>query len=381
VNRKGEIWILSFICFVIYAWVATSIGPALPRLSEDFMLSSGTTGLIVGLYSSGGLFAVLGGRVSDKLDKAVVGSLFLVLFSVSSTSVAFSRSSWSLGTSLLLMGVFAGFLEAVLNPVISNLYPAKRGFSTVMFHTAWNIGSAIGPTFASIVIVAFKSWRLAYLLPAILLVLPSSLLGILGKGIIKKMESQPSDVCKKAVARRLPLLVSTITLFYVAAEMGLSNWLASILESMGSGVLEAGLANGLYWGMMGIGRVVWAFFTDRIGYPKTLLVSSSASFLLVSVASLPFPVPVKAVLWALTGFFFAPIFPTTMAWIASLSPASSGFYSGLAFTNGALGAFLATWSAGIVADVFGTGASQLIFSAFTAFMVLDVVITIRIPKS
>lgn len=379
-DRKGKTWVASFLCFVIYAWAATSIGPVLPRLSKDFTLSASTVGFIAGLYSIGGLFAVFGGHVSDKFDRAFVGSLFLVLFSVSSISAAVSIDEWSLGASLLFMGIFAGFLEAVLNPLISNLYPSKRGFSTVLFHTAWNIGSTIGPTFASVAIVAFKSWRLAYLIPAILLFLPSALLIFLGRGVSGKEKSRPPRQRLKVTTNLLPLLVTTIMLFYVAAEIGLSNWLASILESMGSGVFEAGLVNGLYWGMMGVGRVIWAFFADRMGYCKTMLVSSFTSLVLVSSASLPLPVPVKATFWALTGFFYAPIFPTAMAWIAQLSPSSSGFYSGLAFTNGALGAFLATWSAGIVVDVFGVGASQLVFSAFTAFVVLDVVITTRISS-
>lgn len=150
---------------------------------------------------------------------------------------------------------------------------------------------------------------------------------------------------------------------------------------MGSGLLEAGVVNGLYWGIMGAGRVFWAFFTDKLGYSKTLSISSFASLASITMASLPLPLIAKAVFWTLTGFSFAPIFPTVMAWIAFLSPSSSGLYSGLAFANGALGAFLATWSAGIVADMFGVGASQLTFLVFTASMVLDVILTTRVSRT
>lgn len=222
-DAREKLWALSFLCFVIYAWAATSIGPVLTRLSEDYSLSSSVAGFIAGLYSVGGLFAFLGGRFSDRFDKAVVGSLFLILFSASSLSAALSVDAWSFGFSLLLMGIFAGFLEAVLNPMISNLYPARRGFLTMIFHAAWNLGSALGPTFASLAIVAFGSWRLAYLAPALSLAFPSALLAVLGRGVSSEVKGPRGERRTRLISRRLPLMVSTLTLFYVAAEIGLSN--------------------------------------------------------------------------------------------------------------------------------------------------------------
>jgi len=375
-NFRRGLWSISFLCFVIYSWLATSIGPVLPRISEEYLLRPATAGFVAGLYSIGGLLSFAGGYLSDRIKRSLAGSLFLALFSISSILVASSGNEWSFGTSLLLMGIFAGFLEAAVNALISETYTERRGFSMVLFHISWNIGSTI----AAISIALLGGWRLAYLIPALFLLLLSGALNIVGK------KAERGNVVVRDKARRdagigyVPIVVSMIMIFYVAAEMGLSNWLPSILEALGSGKIEAGLANGLFWGLMGIGRIGWAPVTERLGYGKTVLSSSSLSLASILVASMQLPAIYKTGLWILTGFCLAPIFPAIIAWVTSLKPESAGLLSGLAFTNGALGAFASTWSAGLVAGTYGISASQYVFPIFIILMVVVVAIALRLER-
>jgi MFS family permease len=377
---RRALWSISFLCFVIYAWLATSIGPVLPRISEEYVLSPATAGLIAGLYSLGGLLSLAGGYLSDKINRALAGSLFLALFSLSSILVASSGNVWLFGTSLLLMGVFAGFLEAAVNALISETYTERRGFSMVLFHISWNIGSTLGPSFAAISVAMLGGWRLAYLIPALFLLLLSGALNIIGRKAMRgAVVARDKERTGKNIGY-LPIVVSTITIFYVAAEMGLSNWLPSILEALGSGKIEAGLATGLFWGFMGIGRICWAPVTERLGYGKTVLVSSSLSLLSILMASLQLPALYKTGLWILTGFCLAPIFPAIIAWVTTLRPEYAGLLSGLAFTSGALGAFASTWSAGLVAGIYGISASQYVFPFYILLMVIVVALALRLEK-
>ena len=132
---------------------------------------------------------------------------------------------------------------------------------------------------------------------------------------------------------------------------------------------------------MGIGRILWAPAIDRLGFGKTVLTSSSLSLISILAASLQLPAIFKMGLWILTGFCLAPIFPATIAWITSLKPDSAGLLSGLAYSNGALGAFVSTWSAGLVASYFGISTSQYVFPVFVLLMVVTVVLALRLERA
>jgi len=381
VRFKRGLWSISFLCFVIYAWLATSIGPVLPRVSEEYLLRPATAGFIAGLYSLGGLLSLAGGYISDKINRILAGSLFIALYSASSILVAFSGNEWMFGSFLLLMGIFAGFLEATVNALISETYTERRGFSMILFHISWNVGSSLGPLFAAISITMLGGWRLAYLVPALFLLPLSGALSIIGKKTERGAVVARSKAHTGTTLGYVPIVVSTIMIFYVAAEMGLSNWLPSILEALGSGKIEAGLANGLFWGFMGIGRICWAPMTERLGYGKTVLASSSLSLVSILMASMQLPALYKMGLWTLTGFCLAPIYPAIIAWVTSLKPESAGLLSGLAFTNGALGAFASTWSAGLVAGIYGISASQYVFPFYIILMVVVVALALRLERA
>ncbi|MGQ9513897.1 MAG: MFS transporter [Thermoproteota archaeon] len=380
-SYRESLWMILFLSFITYAWLATSIGPVLPSISEEFLLSPAKAGFIIGLYSIGGLLSIAGGYISDRFNRVLTSSLFLILYSISSILVAFSMNEWEFGASLTLMGIFAGFLEATVNSLVSEVYTERRGSSMVLFHISWNIGSAIGPPFAAASIIVLGGWRIAYLIPAIFLLCLSMTLSIISKKIKIGITGIKGKECRDPNLGYLPIFISTIAIFYMAAEMGLSNWITSILETLGLRKIEAGLVNGLFWGFMGIGRICWAPLTDRMGYGKTLFVSSSASLLLILTASLQLPPNTKAGLWAFTGFCLAPIFPTIIAWVTSLKPKSGGLLSGLTFTNGAIGAFASTWSAGLIAEFFGIIASQYVFTVFTFMMVANVIFAIDLERS
>ncbi|MCL7383874.1 MAG: hypothetical protein LZ174_06270 [Thaumarchaeota archaeon] len=85
---------------------------------------------------------------------------------------------------------------------------------------------------------------------------------------------------------------------------------------------------------MGVGRIVWALFTDRLGYLKSLLSSSTAGVFSISLAALPISIHLKMAFWAVSGFFFAPLYPTLIAWITALNPNAGGAYTGILFTFG-----------------------------------------------
>jgi len=369
---------VAFACFVVYAYVVTSVGPVLPRLSDEFMLRPNVVGALMGLSSIGGLLAVLGGWISDKLNKVTVSAFSMATLALASTTLWLAPNAYAVAFSLALMSTSAGFLESAINSFVSNLYPEKRGLTVNLLHIGWNVGSALGPSLAALIIVVTGTWRKAYLFPLPALIFISVLLARLSKIAPKTKSEDPYQhdsvsVSTKSIFKFLPIALTGF--FYVGSEMGISTWLAFILEGLGSQLLEAGLTTGLFWGLMGLGRLVWAPAIDKLGYRRSIITASGCVVACMFAAAFVSPLHLKMVLWMLCGFFFAPIFPTLIAWGTSINPSAGGTVSGLIFTLGTLGLFSSNSSVGMVAAFFGPESAQYVFVFFAIAMFANVLIT------
>ncbi|MFQ6094549.1 MAG: sugar MFS transporter [Candidatus Bathyarchaeia archaeon] len=368
-------WVTAFGCFIIYASVSTSIGPVLPQLSKDFALTPDLIGIILAIRSFGGLMAILGGWISDRMSRLLIGAISTMMLGAGSLLLGTSPNPVVVAASLLLMSTAAGFLESSLNAFVSNLYSERRGLSVNLFHIGWNVGSTIGPSLAAFLIVTTGSWRNVYLLPIPALFSISILMVLLNKNAAQIRNGEGSPRNSLSISPRLLfkfLPIALIGFFYVAAEMGLSTWLAYILQDLGSAIFEAGLATGLFWGLMGLGRLIWAPIIDRAGYGRPLIVASGLALICMVSASSPLPLGPKMVLWASSGFFLAPMFPTLIAWVVSLAPELGGSLSGLIFTMGTLGLIFSDYFVGLVTAIFGAETSQYIFVFFTVAMLVNI---------
>ena len=373
---RGVLWGTSFASFIVYASVSTAIGPVLPELAGEMRLAPDLLGLVLGVRSLGSLMSVLGGWISDRMSRLLFASLSILMLGVGSFLLAVSGDVFSVAASLFLLGTAAGFVESSMNAFVSGLYSGRRGLSVNLFHTSWNIGSTIGPSVAAFLIVTTQSWRNVYLVHVPVLFLVSGVVFLLGRKHVHNVDKVQREHLRFSLRpwfRFLPLAL--ISFFYLGAEGGISTWLAFILEDLGSGVLEAGLAVGSFWGLMGVGRLFWGSIVDRTGYRKPLILTSGLALACMISASSPLPLGIKTVLWASSGFFLAPTFPTLIAWITSLAPEHGGSLSGMVFTAGTAGLFLSNYIVGLSKTMYGAVASQYVFVVFTAIMMIDVLVS------
>ena len=370
------LWILNFSCYCLYAAIATTIGPTLPDISKEFNLTPDLAGAIVALYSLGGMMAFIGGYISDKIGRGLVSSISLIIMGISSLMVSMSPSFYLLGIALLLIGVGGGVFEAASNAMVSDLFTEKRGMAVNLLHVAWNIGSGFGPPLIAIVILLTGSWRLAYLVFLPLLFPLAVSMYISSRNLEKPHSKRRLDDSVLNILRRffVMLPITSIAIFIIGVELGLSSWLPSILYDVGASLIEGGLTVGLFWGLMGVGRLVWAPFTDRLGYVKSLILSSITGVISMGIAALPLSIHLKMVFWAISGFFFAPLYPTLIAWITALNPNAGGAYTGILFTFGTIGSFISTWLLGVIIKFYGTLIAQYSLSLIGFIMILNILV-------
>lgn len=384
--QRRIVWLVVFTSYIVYAVLANVIGPALPSISEEFSLAPEYAGLLASMYGVGGVVAIVGGILSDVMGRAYIVFVSLLVISLGAVGVGASQQLLMLASSLLIMGMAAGFLESSSNALIADLFSDIRGAAVNALHVAWNIGSAIGPPIAAIVIAITASWRAVYLLPVPFALAVAFSMFTIHKKIPERRVSPLIDM-KRLLGELLRVLpVATISLFILALELGVSFWLPSILMGLKASLIDGGIAVGLFWGLMGVGRLVFGPVADRLGFRKVMILTSLASLMTLGIAALQLPIPLKIALYASTGFFVGPLYPTNIAWINAINPMVGGSLTGLLYVFGTIGIFLSSVLIGFLISLVGLVAAQFLFPILAGIIVVNtiaasLVITQRLPTN
>jgi len=119
---------------------------------------------------------------------------------------------------------------------------------------------------------------------------------------------------------------------YVAAELGVSNWLVRFLAAASVGLATSALA--LFWGCLTLGRLASARWSDRFDHARFASVAAIGSAIALVGAVVVPSLEVSIVLFGVAGFAFGPVYPLIMAVAGDRYPtrssAVSGFLSGCA---------------------------------------------------
>ncbi len=238
ISRK-LLWALCFSSYIFYAITATEIGSALPGIRSELALSESLAGIIASLQS-------------------------LMIMGLGALLISGSPSALILGASFFIIGAGIGFFEASVNAFVSDIFSERRGMAINLLHIGWNIGSALGPVLAAYIALSYGSWRVGYLMmsPLLLASFAANLITGIKLGKNKSSTScEPRSIKPKQVLSILLLMM--IPFLIVANQLGITTWLPSILSDQGASLIEASLAVGLFWGLSGLGRLLWAPFIDR----------------------------------------------------------------------------------------------------------------------
>ena len=116
-------------------------------------------------------------------------------------------------------------------------------------------------------------------------------------------------------SRRLltgPLLLLGVAIAaYVAAEVGVSNWVVAFLEP--APLTTATLALSLYWAGLTVGRLLSAAIADRFDHLRFTIVCAVAMGATIAVASLAPTLPLAIAAFFAAGVASGPVFPMIVA--------------------------------------------------------------------
>ena len=177
-------------------------------------------------------------------------------------------------------------------------------------------------------------------------------------------------------------LQMAVFFLYTGLEVTFSQWTFTVLtESRHVRPETAGIAVGVYWGSIGVGRVLSGIIADRVGIDRLLrycLIGAGCGALLFAAK---LPVEANFVGLALAGLGLAPVFPCLMSRTprrlgTELSTHAIGFQIGAAM----IGAAAVPGMLGVMAGIGGLEAVSIGAAVLFGVLALMHEVLLRMPN-
>jgi len=349
--------VLAYTGFVSLGLPDAVIGVAWPSVRDRFGLQQGTVGvLFIATSTSYFISSFFAGRLTNRLG---IG----VLLAASTGLVASAMFSFALAPAWLLFlgaglmhGLGSGAIDAGLNGYAAHSLSARH---MNWLHACYCLGAMLGPFLMTAVLGGGRPYQVGYAVVGSVLG-TLSLLFLMTRskwGTAKSSEDHPHGaVSSWSALSNLNVLFSMAVFFLnTGLEATFSQWTYTVLtESRSVAPAVAGVAVGLFWGFLGLGRVVFGLVAERIGIDRLLRFSLTGAALGAVVFALPLGVGGAYFGLALGGFGLAPVFPCLMTRTpqrlgTQLSAHAVGFQVGAAM----IGAAAVPGAIGLIAQTFG----------------------------
>lgn len=361
-----------FCAFISIGFPDAVLGVAWPEMRIDFDRALPDVSLIL-LFNSIGYFSSgsLAGSILARIGVGKTLALSTILVGIGLTGYATSPSYWLLPFIAVRVGFGSGAVDAGLN-----FYAAEKYSNMVMnwLHAFFGFGAMIGPFIMAGVLQAGSSWRWGYAIVAMVTLL-LAIVFVFVRNSWDEDVAHVEETSRIPASRvlKMPKVWLQIGLFFtmVGIEASIGLWTATLLrDRFGESAASAGLWAGLYWGAVGVGRLVIPVIFRRI--PTARIVQAGAWAMLIGgIMMIPDSAILTKVGILLFGFGNAPMFPNLM----TLTPRrfgrevaihTIGFQVSCATAAGAIVPSLI----GFVADATSLTSIPIIISAIAVIVVI-----------
>ena len=337
-TRPAPAGILGAAAFLLVGWSGLLVPSLIRSIKEEFGQSDAGIGIFYFIFAivwAGGAFG--GGLATERLGRRTVLTLAAALIATGLIGMALAPSWLIFLAAGLPAGLGAGAIDGGGNGLVLDLYPSGRGRALNLLHLFFSIGALAAPVTVGLLVENGLDWRWIILATGLAAIPVSVLFGIVpmpgGRRVARPGSAAPGTGTSRFSTPRLAapiLLLAFAIACYVAAEVGVSNWLVRFLEP--APLSTATLALSLYWTGIAIGRLVSSQLADRFDHRLfTLTCTAGLAVSLLGAILVP-SLPVSIGLFAVAGVASGPIFPMIIAIGGELyrdrSTAVSGFLGG-----------------------------------------------------
>ena len=347
--------------FVVLAACVGIPSVMLDRIGETFGLSESLKGLIGSMRGVTLLpMVVASGVLADRFGKRML----LVLGSAAAAGgLGLMGSAPSYGLLLVasgVAGVGCGVFEAVVSPLVVEMYPARATARLNLVHASFNMGIVLSS--ASYLAVHWGGdWRVVFPWAALAGVVVTALFGV-GR-YPATVPGKEASASLGGILRR-PLFWALVAAMSLTAgvELGATTWIANFIESETEAPGLYGAAGlGAFALAMMVGRLMTTGLARRVRPIGILFFSAVLGAGTIVIAAYARHWAVNIVFFGLTGVFIACFWPTILAYASERFGSSSSTLFALLSAAGILGTMLTPYLVGRIADAsdLGTGIAAL----------------------
>jgi fucose permease len=374
-KANANITLLGFVMIGIYGFILAALSPMLPSMSETFHLGITDTGVIFTVNFFGMVaFLILCGMIADRIGKQMLVTVTAGGMAVSLMILGFSPSFPVLLVSMFLCGGFGGSLESMVSALLVDINPHKEASMISFSQVCYGAGALLGPIVAGLAIVYCMRWQWFYFAAASVFgVLFLLMLFIRKKEIALGERLRWRDI--KPMFRSPKFLLLCVCMFCTSgAEVGSWGWMSMFLEKAGYQTETSGVAVGVFWAGMTLGRFLFGWLAKKIDERKLVVFLSffSSVALLMSVFARS-----GALLWiviAFMGFGFSAQWPLVLTHGIKMFPNQSGTASAILIGSCGLGIAIVPLIIGALAeklDILYGIAAPAVFTLAIAFIFLS----------
>lgn len=348
---------LAFVGFVSLGLPDAVIGVAWPSVRETFQLRQGAIAVVLVTSGVGYLLSsFFAGRLTQAFGIGLILAVSTGLVATAMFGFGFSTMWAAFLLCALLHGLGSGAIDSGLNGYAAHQMSARQ---LIWLHACYCFGALIGPVWMSEVLASGRHYRAGYsAVGGTMLTLSIMfLMTCRSWGETSPIAEMPRRRVGAGVALRHSAVWIQMAVFflYTGLEVTFSQWTYTVLtESRQVKLDTAGMAVGVYWGSIGVGRVVSGLIADHVGIDRLLryclLGAGSGAVLFAARLS------VEATFMGLSliGFGLAPVFPCLMSRTPKrLGTEISGHAIGFQVGAAMIGAAAVPGMLGVMAGVGG----------------------------
>ena len=307
---------LAFVGFISLGLPDAVIGVAWPSVRDSFQRRQGAIAVVLVISGAGYLLSsFLAGRWMQASGIGLVLAASTGLVAAAMFGFGFSPMWVAFLLCALVHGLGSGAIDSGLNAYAAHHMSARQ---MIWLHACYCFGALIGPVLMSTVLASGRHYSVGYSTVGGTMLVLSFLFLISHRswGETSPFAQQKRLPVGSRAALRHPGVWLQMAVFclYTGLEVTFSQWTYTVLtESRQVRPDTAGLAVGVYWGSIGVGRVVSGVIAERVGIDRLLrygLLGAGGGALLFASR---LPVAATFLGLSLIGLGLAPVFPGLMS--------------------------------------------------------------------
>jgi fucose permease len=326
VTARGRLaaGIVGCLTLLAIGWTGLLIPSLIRSIKETFDQTDAGIGIVYLAYAVAYASASFGGgALTERLGRRLVLGGAVLIHGAGIAGLGLAPSWTVFVAAALVAGAGAGCLDGGANGLVLDVYREGRGRAMNLLHVSFSVGALAAPITMGALVESGVPWQTVAIATGAIVSLLAIAYAVVpmpsGRRSTDLIGASPES--RTALARtgtagpRLlagPLLLLGIAIAtYVAAEVGVSNWLVRFLEP--APLTTATLALSLYWAGLTVGRLLASAVADRFDHLRFTTVCTIAMATLTAVAVLAPSLPLSIIAFGVAGIASGPVFPMIVA--------------------------------------------------------------------